>query len=55
MERPLKPGYLRYRILEAGLRTSLDQSEVEVRTGPDCQIQGPDPGPDPGPDTESCN
>ena len=32
------------RFLEAGLRTSLDQSEVEARRAD----PGPDPGPDPG-------
>ena len=46
------------RFSEAGLKTSLDQSRVEVQTGPGLNPgldPGPDPGPDPGQTSESIN
>ena len=45
MDHALEPVYLRYKILEAGLRTSLGSPEAGPEAGP-----GPGPGPDPGPD-----
>ena len=48
--KPLKPVYLRFRILEVGLRTSLRvRSRVRSRVKNQVQNQVQDPGPGPGP------